>query len=107
MDIPNQKIHVNSVRMPVIAPLESKETLKSARIVKDTPVVKESSIMTKDFQEDKVISKDDCMNSNPKVILNGNSYDSTEEQTISSDKNIKIRKKVDNITNSISVLPIE
>lgn len=110
MDIPNQKKLVHHVRIPTVMPVETKETLKAMKNIKDTsPKIKDISMNIKEFKEDKEINKSDHMGSKTEIILN---YDSSaKEQAKSTDKNCKqlthkTKRKVD-ITNNTSVFPVK
>ncbi|XP_025207302.1 uncharacterized protein LOC112603094 [Melanaphis sacchari] len=103
MDIPNQKTLINHVRIATVMPVESKETLKSMKNIKDTPKVKESSMINK---EDKQILKK--TNLKPESIINSDINE--KEKSKLSNKNSKIlTTKIKNITDNINnttVFPI-
>lgn len=110
MDIPNQKTLVNHVQVHTQIPLETKETLKSIKLIEDNSKAKETPIINKELIEDKEIGINNCISSNTELL--SNSYNKPEkEQTKSSDKNIKkvtlkTRKRND-ISNNASLFPVK
>jgi len=90
INIPNQKMLVNHVRLDSLMPIESKETFKSIKNIEDTPMVNESLLIIK---EDKTIPI-------PELIFN-----SEKSKSKLSDKNnktltSKIKRRTDNINNT-------
>lgn len=104
MDIPNQKMLVNHVRIATLMPVESKVTFKSMKNIKDTPNVKESLIITK---EDNEIHEQ----KSPKLELTLNNDILEKERAKLSEKiskklPFKTRRRTDNINNT-SVFPVK
>jgi len=90
INIPNQKMLVNHVRLDSLMPIESKVTFKSIKNIEDTPMVNESLLIIK---EDKTIPI-------PELIFN-----SEKSKSKLSDKNnktltSKIKRRTDNINNT-------
>lgn len=104
MDILNQKTLVNHVRLATLMPVESKDTFKSMKNIKDTLKVKESMIITK---EDKQIIKQ--TNPKPELILNNDTYEKQKPKLCEENSKTltpKPRKRTDN-TNNASVFPVK
>lgn len=107
MDIPNQKMHVNHVKMSM--PIETKETFKTAKLIKDIPKSNDYSVITNEFKEDNERSKNDRMSPKPELIFNNDTCD--KDQTKSNDKNCKqiftnTKRKVDGIKNNSTALSV-
>lgn len=104
MDITNQKTLVNHVRTVTLMPVESKETFKLMKNIKDNSKVKEPLVNTK---EDKQILEKTSPNS--ELILTSDVYEKQKSKL--PDKNNKIltpktRKRTDNVNNT-SVFPVK
>lgn len=104
MDIPNQKLHVNHVRMSTMH-VETNETFNAMKHVKDTPKVKETLI---NIKEDEQINLCDPMSPETELIfINNENYE--KEQADSSDgnnTNLTLQTRVD-ITDNTSVFPVK
>ncbi|CAI6358011.1 unnamed protein product [Macrosiphum euphorbiae] len=103
MDILSRKTLVNHVRIATLMPVESKETFKPMKNIKDTPKAKESVIITK---EDKQIIEQ--INPKPELMLNNDLYENQKPKLC--DENSKTltlitKNRTDNI-NNISVFPV-
>jgi len=104
MDITNQKTLVNHVRTVTLMPMESKETFKSMKNIKDNPKIKEPLVNTK--EEKQILEK---TNPNSELILTSEVYEKQKSKL--PDKNNKIltpktRKRTDNVNNT-SVFPVK
>jgi len=103
MNILNQNL-VNHVQIATLIPVESKETFKSMKNIKDTLKVKESMIITK---EDRQIIEQ--TNPNPELILNNDIYEKQKPKLCDENSKTlapKTRKLTDN-TNNTSVFPVK
>lgn len=88
INIPNQKMLVNHVRLDTLMPIESKETFKSIKNIEDIPKANELLLITK---EDKTIPI-------PELILK-----SEKSKSKLSDKNNKTpknKRRTDNLNNT-------
>ncbi|XP_026818449.1 tubulin polyglutamylase TTLL4-like [Rhopalosiphum maidis] len=97
INISNHKTLVNHARRATFVPVESKETFISIKNIKDTPIVKESSMITK---RDKQILEQ--ISPKPELELNIDIYEKSKSKL--PNKNNKTLSQIDNI-NDISVLP--
>lgn len=107
MDIPNQKMHVNHVKMAM--PIETKETFKTVKLTKDIPKPNDYSVLTNEFKEDKETNKNDRISPKPELIFNNDTCD--KDQTKSTDKNSKqistnTKRKVDGIKNNSTAFSV-
>lgn len=95
INIPNQKTHINHVRLATLMPIESKETFKSIKNIEDTKV-NESLMITK---EDKTIPI-------PELILN--SEKSNSKLSVKNNKTLtpKTKRRTDTINNT-SMFPVK
>lgn len=108
MDIPNQNIHVNHVKESMS--IETKETFKTVKIIKDIPKPHDYSMITNEFKDDKETNKNDQMN--PKLELIFNNDTCHKDQTKSIDINSKqittnTKRKVDVIKNNSTALSVK
>ncbi|KAE9524189.1 hypothetical protein AGLY_015434 [Aphis glycines] len=102
-DITNQKTLVNHVRTVTLMPMESKETFKSMKNIKDNPKIKEPLVNTK--EEKQILEK---ISPNSELILTSDVYEKQKSKL--PDKNNKIltpktRKRTENVNNT-SVFPV-
>lgn len=104
MNISNQKLLVNHVRMPTV-PVETNEIFKAMKHVKDLPNVKELLMTTKD---DKEINLRDSMSPNIELILQNNESLKKEKGNFTDNKKLtlKTKRRID-IKNNTSVFPFQ
>lgn len=104
MDIPNQKLRANHVRMSTMH-IETTETFNAMKHVKDTPKIKETFMNNK---EDKQINICDPMSPKTELIFISNDNYGKEQANLSdrNNTNLTLKTRVD-ITNNTSVIPVK
>lgn len=108
-NIPKPKILVNHVRIPTIIYVETKDTSKTMKHVKDIPQLKET-MTTKEIKDNQEITINNQRSPKVKLIPNRNDMFEKEQANIFDKNNkklaLKTRRRVDT-TNNTTVFPIK
>lgn len=108
-NIPKPKILVNHVRIPTIIYVETKDTSKTMKHIKDIPQLKETMI-TKEIKDNQEITINNQRSPKVKLIPNRNDMFEKEQANIYDKNNkklaLKTRRRVDT-TNNTTVFPIK